>query len=45
MVIAVFQVLDKLGRSCFFYETFWLVEISIKMVFGIFFIIFSNVDV
>ena len=45
IVIAKFQILDKLGCSCFFQETFLLANICIKMVLGIFFLILSNIDV
>ena len=45
MVIATFQVFDKLGRSWFFKETFLLANISIKVVLGIFILTFSNADV
>ena len=45
IIIAAFQVFDKLGSFCFFQETFLLVEISMKVVFGIFFLIFSNADI
>ena len=45
MVIAAFQVVDKLGRSRFFLETFLLVDISMKVVLGMPFLTFSNADV
>ena len=32
MVVIVFQIVNKLGRSWFFQETFLLVNISMKMV-------------
>ena len=44
-MIAAFQVFDKLGYSCFFQKTFLLAEISIEVVFGIFFLIFSNINI
>ena len=44
MVIADFQVIDKLYRSWFFQETFLLANINMKVVLGIFFLIFSNAD-
>ena len=45
MVIAGFQVVDKLGCSWFFQKTFLLADISMKVVFDMFFLIFSNADV
>ena len=45
ILIAVFQIFDKLGHSHFFQETFILAKISIKVVFGIPFLILSNADV
>ena len=45
MVIAAFQVFDKLGRFLFFQETFLLANISIEVVLGISFLIFSEADV
>ena len=45
MVIAAFQVVDKLDRSQFFQETFLLADISIEVVLGMPFITFSNADV
>ena len=45
IVITAFQILNKLGCSCFFQETFLLADISMKIVLKIFFLIFSNVDV
>ena len=45
MVIAGFQILDKLGRACFFQETFLLAVISIEVVFKIFFLTFSNANI
>ena len=45
MVIAAFQVVDKLGRSWFFQETFLLADISIEVVLGMPFLTLSNVDV
>ena len=45
MVIAAFQVVDKLGRSRFFQETFLLADISMEVVLGMLFLTFSNADV
>ena len=45
MVIAAFQVVDKLGFSRFFQEIFLLADISIKVVLGMLFFILSNIDV
>ena len=45
MVIATFQGVDKLGRSWFFQETFLLADISMKVVLGMLFFTFSNVDI
>ena len=45
MVIAIFQVLNKLGRLRFFQETFLLANISIKVVPGMLFLIFTHVDI
>ena len=45
MVLASFQVEDKLGRIWFFQETFVLVDISAEVVLGMLFLTFSNVDV
>ena len=45
MVIAIFQVVNKLGRSWFFQETFLLANISMKVVLGMPFLTFSNTDV
>ena len=45
MIIAVFQVLDKLDCSWFFQKTFLLANISIKMVLSIPFLIVSNINV
>ena len=45
MVIAAFQVVNKLGRSQFFQEHFLLANISMKIVLSMLFLTFSNVDV
>ena len=45
MVIATFQVVNKLGRSQFFQETFLPADISMKVVLGMPFLILNNTDV
>ena len=45
MVIAAFQVFDKLNCSYFFQKINLLAKISIKVVFGMIFYTFSSVDV
>ena len=45
MIIAAFRVVNKLGRSWFFQETFLLAEISMEVVLAMLFLTFSNVDV
>ena len=45
MVLANFQVEDKLGRARFFQETFLLADISMEVVLGILFLTLSNADV
>ena len=45
MVIAAFQVIDKLGCSWFFQETFLLSDISMEVVLGMPFLTLSNVNV
>ena len=45
MVIAGFQVEDKLGRARFFQESFLLAETSMKIVLGILFFTLSNADI
>ena len=45
MVISDFQVVDTLGRFQFFQEIFLLANISMKVVLGMSFLTFSNVDV
>ena len=45
MVLADFQVGDKLGRARFFQETFLLADISAEVVLGMFFLNLSNADV
>ena len=45
MVIAAFQVVDKLGHSWFFQETFLLADISMEVGLGMPFLTLSNADV
>ena len=45
MVLASFQVEDKLGKIRFFQETFLLTDISTGVVLGMFFLTLSNADV
>ena len=45
MVLASFQVEDKLGRARFFQETFLLADISAEVVLGMPFLTLSNADV
>ena len=45
IVIAAFQVVNKLGRSRFFQETFLLADISMKVILGMPFLTFSNADI
>ena len=45
MVLASFQVEDKLGRARFFQETFLFTDISIEVVLGMSFLTLSNADV
>ena len=45
MVIAGFQVEDKLDRIQFFQELFLLAETSMEVVLGMFFLTFSNADI
>ena len=45
MVLASFQVEDKLGRARFFQELFLLADISTQVVLGMPFLTFSNADV
>ena len=45
MIIAAFQVVNKLGCSRLIQETFLLADISMEVVLGMFFLTFSNVDV
>lgn len=45
MVLASFQVKDKLKRVWFFQKSFLLADISVEVILGIFFLIFSNIDI
>ena len=45
MVIAGFQVIDKLGRARFFQETFLLADTTMEVVLGMPFLTFSNADI
>lgn len=45
MVLASFQIEDKLGRARFFQETFLLAAISINVILGILFSILNNTDI
>ena len=45
IVIAAFQVVDKLNRSWLLQKTFLLANINMKVVLDILFLIFSNADV
>ena len=45
MVIAGFQIEDKLGKTRFFQELFLLVETSMEIVLGMLFLIFNNANI
>ena len=45
MVIAGFQVEDKLDRARFFQESFLLAETNMEAVLGMFFLTFSNANI
>lgn len=45
MVIVGFQVQDKFGRARFFQKTFLVADISVEVIFGMPFLIFSKVKV
>ena len=45
MVLASFQIEDKLGKARFFQDTFLLANISAEVVLGMLFLTFSNADV
>ena len=44
IVIAAFQVVNKLDRSRFFQESFLSTNISIQLILSMLFVIFSNAD-
>ena len=45
MVLASFQMEDKLGKIWFFQETFLLADINMEVILGMPFLTFSNADV
>ena len=45
IVIAIFQIMDKLGRAWFFQGIFLLTDTTIKLVLGMFFLIFNNINI
>lgn len=45
MVLASFQVEDKLERACFFQETFLVTNTSIEVILGMLFLVLNNADV
>ena len=45
IVLASFQVEDKIGKAWFFQKTFLLANISVEAILGILFLTFSNVNV
>ena len=45
MVLASFQVEDKLGRTCYFQKTLLLADISMVVVLGMPFLTLSNADI
>ena len=45
MVIAGFQIEDKLGKARFFQKLFLLVDTNMEVILEIFFLIFSNADI
>ena len=45
MIIAGFQVEDKLGRARFFQESFLLAETSMEVVLGMLFLTLNNADI
>lgn len=45
IVLASFQVEDKLGRAWYFQKTFLLADINIEVVLRMPFLIFSNADI
>ena len=45
MVVASFQVEDKLGRTRFFQKTFLLADLSVKVVLRMLLLILNNADI
>ena len=45
MILASFQVKDKLGKARFFQKSFLLADISAKVVLGMLFLTFNNANV
>ena len=45
IILASFQIEDTLSRARFFYETFLLVELSVKVVLKILFLTLNNIDI
>ena len=45
MVLASFQIEDKLGKAWFFQETFLVADISGKVVLGMLFLTLSNANI
>ena len=45
MVLASFEMEDKLGRTQYFQKTFLLADISVKVVLKMLFLTFSNADI
>ena len=45
MVLANFQIEDKLGKTRFFQETFLLIDINVEVVLSMSFLTLSNIDI
>lgn len=45
IIIATFKIFDKIGCLQFFQKIILLADISIELVFGMFFLIPSNADI
>lgn len=45
MILASFQIEDKLGKTQFFQETFLLADTSVKVILSICFLILSNANI
>ena len=45
MVVAAFLMVNKANQVKFFEETFLVVNVSLKVVFGMLFLILSNADI